>query len=230
MFPHIKYVLDKFRHKLPKDELKRLGKDLANKLVASDYKNNRVTDPTAQLNEKQARKIKTFSKEFLDKAVHKFEAQKQKPGQSGAAGTISADKPAADGKVDEAELSDVDMDDSPASRKRKHDADADTDLPDATPTADGPDVKRLKEDEAAAGGSATATPSPPPPPPPPPEEGGGSSSGAEMTEEQQALREQEEALERENEEAQRLEDEEEAQRTTNGEQQGPSRKQEVLSH
>lgn len=184
--------------------MKRLGKDVAKKLVDSDYKNNRVSDPTAKLNEKQARKVKTYVKEFLDRAVHKFAAQQK---QSGATEPAPADTTATTAE----EPSDVDME-SPASRKRKHD-DGDIELPDATPP-DGPDMKRLKDD---AGG--TATPSPPPPPPPPPEE------QAELSEEQKALREQERALERENEEAQRLEDE--AQRT-NGEEQ--NRTQEVLSH
>ncbi|KAM3446501.1 hypothetical protein MY3296_009625 [Beauveria thailandica] len=231
VFPHIKYVLDKFRHKLPKDDLKRLGKELSKKLVASDYKNSRVADPTAKLHEKQARKIKTYVKDFLDRAVHKYEAQKKEQGATGETGGSTANATtdlsgAADDKGDDAELSDMDMDDSPASRKRKHDDVADTELPDATPPADGPEMKRLKEDEVgAAAAAAAAMPSPPPPPPPPPQD-----EGAELTEEQQALREQERALERENEEAQRLEDE--AART-NGEQQQEqeqNRKQEVLSH
>lgn len=224
VFPHIKYVLDKFRHKLPKDDLKRLGKDLSKKFVASDYKNNRVADPTAKLNEKQARKVKTYSKDFLDRAVHKFEAQKKEQGEASGSMDNAATEPsgaADDDQGNDAELSDTNMDDSPASRKRKHDDvaedDADTDLPDATtPTTDGPEMKRLREDESGA----AATPSPPPPPPPPLQD-------AEPTEEQRALQEQERALERENEEAQRLEDE--AQRTTNGEPE-QNRKQEVLSH
>ena len=204
--------------------MKRLGKDLSKKFVASDYKNNRVADPTAKLNEKQARKVKTYSKDFLDRAVHKFEAQKKEQGDASGSTDNAATElsgAAGDNQGNDAELSDVNMDDSPASRKRKHDdvaeGDADTDLPDATtPTTDGPEVKRLREDE----GGAAATPSPPPPPPPPPQD-------AEPTEEQRALQEQERALERENEEAQRLEDE--AQRTTNGEPE-QNRKQEVLSH
>ena len=57
-------MLDKFRHKLPKDELKRLGKELSKKLSASDYKNNRVEDPSAELSDKQAQKIKKYVKEL----------------------------------------------------------------------------------------------------------------------------------------------------------------------
>lgn len=208
--------------------MKRWGKDLSKKLVASDYKNNRVRDPTAKLNEKQARKLKTYVKDFLDRAVHKYEAQKKEQGEAsgsvdntatGLSSTAASNK----GNDAEEQLSDMNMDDSPISRKRKHDdateGDADTDLPDATPTTDGPEMKRLREDEVGA----AATPSPPPPPPPPLQDEG----AEELTEEQKALREQERALEQENEEAQRLEDE--AQRTTNGEQK-QNRKQEVLSH
>ncbi|EGX90876.1 histone H3 lysine 36 (K36) methyltransferase [Cordyceps militaris CM01] len=229
LFPHIKHVLDKFRHKLPKDDLKRLGKDLAKKLVASDYKNGRVTDPTAKLSDKQIYKIKTYAKDFLDRAVQKYAVQKKDADASGlargSAETTAMELTGATDRGDDAELSDmdvdvdvdVDMDDSPASRKRKLDEAADTDLPDATPTADGPEMKRLKEDEVGT----AATPSPPPPPPPPPQD-----EDPELTEEQEALREQERALERENEEAQWLEDE--AQRA-NGEQE-QNRKQEVLSH
>ncbi|KAF4985174.1 hypothetical protein FGRMN_11271, partial [Fusarium graminum] len=72
LFPHIKHVLDKFRHKLPKEELKRFGKELAKKLVTSDYKNGRVGDPSAPLGDKQSKKMKKYVKEFLDRAVEKY--------------------------------------------------------------------------------------------------------------------------------------------------------------
>ncbi|KAF4956421.1 hypothetical protein FSARC_11557, partial [Fusarium sarcochroum] len=79
LFPHIKHVLDKFHHKLPKEELKRLGKDIAKKLVASDYKNNRVGDPGTPLSEKQAKKMKKYVHDFLDRAVEKYgDRQKRK--------------------------------------------------------------------------------------------------------------------------------------------------------
>ena len=87
-----------------------------------------------------------------------------------------------------------------AARKRKRDGDQ-LDSAIATPSDGGPEMKRLKEDEAVSLGAAT----PPPPPPPPPES---DTPASEVEDEQQrALVEQEEALIRENEEAQRLEDE-----------------------
>ena len=38
--------MNKYTRKLPKDDLKRLAKEISKKLVASDYKNNRISDPT----------------------------------------------------------------------------------------------------------------------------------------------------------------------------------------
>lgn len=95
LFPHVKYVVDKFKHKLPKDDLKRYAKDVslqsiipteriltwtaqvAKKLVNSDFKNNRVDDPT-QISEKQKKKVKQFCKDFFDKAVVKHRAHEKK--------------------------------------------------------------------------------------------------------------------------------------------------------
>ncbi|PNP38043.1 histone-lysine N-methyltransferase, H3 lysine-36 specific [Trichoderma gamsii] len=219
VYPPVKHVLDKFRHKLPKEELKRLGKDVARKLVASDYKNNRVSDPAAPLTEKQERNIKKYVKDFLDRAVAKYEAHHRKrtsePAQRSAGSeqattngkpASGADKPgdspdsSQDREVTAEDIVLSDMEEeSPegaADRKRKRDAEvlvASVDSP-----LDGPEMKRLKEDDPDGA-------TPPPPPPPPPE-----NPGAARTEEAQALLEQEEALVRENEEAQRLDEEEQA--------------------
>ncbi len=228
--------------------MKRLGKDIAKKLVASDYKNNRGRDPTAKLTDKQERKIKTYVKEFLDRAVHKYAAQKSegKGAENGGTQDQGAVQKASgspaqsprdinDGEqTGDGAMSDVDMD-SPGSRKRKReDGEGDGDVEgegegdnldtaNATPS-DGPDVKRLKEDD-----SSGAVASPPPPPPPPPTDE--PTDEAALTEEQKELREQEEALVRENEEAQRLEDEANANGDGAGiDERGQSRKQEVLSH
>lgn len=224
VFPPVKHVLDKFRNRLPKDELKRLGKEIAKKLVASDYKNNRVEDPTAKLSEKQMGKIKKYVKDFLDRAVEKFEShQKRKAGrdpQSHAngskgpddTGALGSEKPTdtptgsptgkggefgvVDGADDTIMTDGEEESPEGSERKRKRGTDMETaDSTGATPS-EGPDFKRLKEDETGGG-------SPPPPPPPPPE----SAMEETMSEEQKALQEQEEALMRENEEAQRLDDE-----------------------
>lgn len=212
VFPLVKYVVDKFRHKLPKDELKRLGKEIAKKLVASDYKNNRVSDPTARLTDKQERKIKSVVRDFLNRAVQKFGSQQ---GQNVAAPGDNATQ-AQPSKVEmDVDLSEVE-DDEPDGRKRKRVEDGeeamDTDK----------ENKRLKELETPE----SKEPSPPPPPPPPAE-----AANPEISKEQEALKEQEEALMRENEEAQRLEDEANHTEETKAEEHdAANRKQEVLSH
>ncbi|KAF7544274.1 hypothetical protein G7Z17_g10086 [Cylindrodendrum hubeiense] len=220
LFPHIKHVLDKFHHKLPKEELKRLGKDVAKKLVASDYKNDRVGDPSAALSDKQAKKMKKYVKDFLDRALEKYtehqqrkvarETQKPLRDPRAPRGTAKFNDAAGDSfdsfqsKADgimgddgeDVVLSDNEAVESSGSpdRKRKREVEV-ADSPSLTPS-DGPLTKRPREDEVDDA-------SPPPPPPPPPESDMEDVMGAE----QQALREQEEALMRENEEAQRLEDE-----------------------
>lgn len=246
--------MDKFRHKLPKEELKRLGKDVAKKLVASDYKNNRVNDPAAPLTEKQERNIKKYVKDFLDRAVAKYEAHHKRKAPETTSKGENGREPAANGKTtpdaekagespivssqeveavaEDIVLSDVD-DESPdgPDRKRKRDVEG-MEVAVSSPL-DGPDVKRVKEN-----GADGATP--PPPPPPPPE-----NPGATRTAEEQALLEQEEALMRENEEAQRLDEEEQARnketasrpslegptgQQTSMDEHGKPRQQELLGH
>ncbi|KAJ0162933.1 Histone-lysine N-methyltransferase, H3 lysine-36 specific [Colletotrichum tanaceti] len=219
LFPHVKYVIDKYRHKLPKDDLKRLGKDVCKKLVSSDYKGKRVQDPTTPLDQKQARKVKTYVKDFLDKAIVKFKQFEQEKEKASPAG--GADKPT-DGattrnglSVDTADVADEvmlsDMEDAglmgSPDRKRKRGGEEAAESLDPTPS-DEPSVKRLREDDVEDG------PTPPPPPPPPLGDLESTATPEEpMTEEQKALREQEEALMRENEESERLEEEAELTKT-----------------
>ncbi|KAF2454529.1 hypothetical protein BDY21DRAFT_291302, partial [Lineolata rhizophorae] len=70
LFPHIKYVMDKFKTKLPRDDLKRFAKEVSKKLVNSDFKNGRVEDPT-KISTKQEKQVKKFVKEYFEKAVAK---------------------------------------------------------------------------------------------------------------------------------------------------------------
>ncbi|KAK1975545.1 SET domain-containing protein [Colletotrichum cereale] len=225
LFPHVKYVIDKYRHKLPKDDLKRLGKDVCKKLVSSDYKGRRVQDPTTPLDQKQARKVKTYVKDFLDKAIVKFkhfEQEKEKaspvgevdkPGNANLASNgLGTDTGGAVTPVDVADdvmLSDMEDAGSTGSpeRKRKRGEEGAVEPLDLTPS-DEPLVKRLREDDVEDGAT------PPPPPPPPPADMESTATPEEpMTEEQRALREQEEALVRENEESERLEEEAELTKT-----------------
>ncbi|KAF4980967.1 hypothetical protein FDECE_17773, partial [Fusarium decemcellulare] len=213
LFPHIKHVLDKFHHKLPKEELKRLGKDVAKKLVSSDYKNNRVGDPSVSLNDKQAKKMKKYVKDFLDRAVEKYtEHQKRKAareaGRQSRDGQRPDEKPDRDAgstaddfvgstlakgdasmveDVDHVALSDNEGAGSSVSpdRKRKRETEG-TGSPSLT-SSDGPSMKRLREDEID-------DPSPPPSLPPPPQ----SAMEDVITAEHPALREHEDALMRAN--------------------------------
>ncbi|OAX79536.1 histone-lysine N-methyltransferase, H3 lysine-36 specific [Emergomyces africanus] len=83
IFPHVKYVMDKFKHKLPKEDLKRYGKEVGKKLVNSDFKNNRVDDPT-KVSDKQIKQIKKYCKEYFDKAVVKHRAYEKKKAEKKA--------------------------------------------------------------------------------------------------------------------------------------------------
>lgn len=164
--------------------------------MASDYKHNRVQNPSAALSEKQEYQIKRHVKQFMQRGVEKYRAMNgrgDEPPASAKTQEASATPRVSPGKdADDAPMSDADTPASSVERKRKREDEAENSAS-ATPS-EGRDMKRLRE---AEGSQAT-----PPPPPPPPAEVNG-----EAAEEQRALQEQEEALMRENEEAQRLEDE-----------------------
>jgi histone-lysine N-methyltransferase SETD2 len=200
--------MNKFRHKLPKDELKRLAKEISKKLVASDYKNKRVKDPTTMSGDK-ARGVKNYVKDFFDRAVVKHREHEKRKAERDARNTAQgpADalvEPAANDELstqvdDEVILTDVEDEEASvdsADRKRKRDGD-EAGSAYQTPS-DTPSLKRVKEDDAIT---------PPPPPPPPP---AADTPTTEMTEEERFMKEQEEALMRENEEAERLEEAEQS--------------------
>ncbi|KAK2803747.1 histone methyltransferase set2 [Onygenales sp. PD_10] len=185
LFPHIKYVVDKFKHKLPKDDLKRYAKDVAKKLVNSDFKNNRVDDPT-KVSDKQVKQVKKYCKDYFDKAVQKQRAYEKKKAEKRAReGKSAHGSSSGDGHVKREpsksqelrkEESDVDEDiqmsddeidkvedkkSSPLSvdsnnLKRKRDGDG------------GLDVMELDIDGMRASPSKRAKSVTPPPPPPPP--------------------------------------------------------------
>lgn len=201
--------MDKFHRKLPKEDLKKFARDVNKKLVASDYKNNRVDDPTS-ISSKQAKKVKAYVQDFFERALVKYTEQQRKMAQStarageGASQHSEAASPTAAPGKDSVGMSDVEGDgeedsspNSPSRRKRKRDGEAESPEETQTPS-ETPSVKRVKED-----GQPADIPSPPTPPPPP-------MDTPPTTEEERTRREQEEALMRENEEAQRLEDEAQA--------------------
>ncbi|KAI6380413.1 hypothetical protein MCOR25_001608 [Pyricularia grisea] len=223
IFPHIKYVADKYYKRLPKEDLKKFVKDVNKTLAASDYKHGRVKDPS-KVEEKQQSKIRKYTRDFLDKAVKKHELRQAEkdstnskkledgPGEpsgstlSGATEGSKISPPNADAGVqstnDSAPRS-VDSPDSSATdlkRKRgeSHDVEnvegAAADLtPGYTPLA-----KRVKETDVEE-------PSPPPPPPtPPPLDELDDAVRMEEATEGRRLREHEDELRLENEEAHRL--------------------------
>ncbi|KAK8124836.1 SET domain-containing protein [Apiospora kogelbergensis] len=153
LFPHVKYVMDKFRHKLPKDDLKKFGKEINKKLVSSDYKNKRVDDPTT-ITDKQEKKIKKYVKEYFDKAVQKYTAHERKKVdrtvQSGDATSMdlgsSFDTSAQDAEV--ILTDDEDAAPTPASSERKRKREDDAGSATATPV-DFAERERLREQEAA---------------------------------------------------------------------------------
>lgn len=68
--------MNKYKNKIPKEDLKRFAKEIAKKLVASDFKAGRVNDPT-KIDERQQKKVKEFCKQFFDKAYHKHKKHEQ---------------------------------------------------------------------------------------------------------------------------------------------------------
>jgi histone-lysine N-methyltransferase SETD2 len=62
--------MQKFTKQLPKDDLKKFAKEVGKKLVASDFKNGRIDDPT-KISEKQEKKVKAYVRQFFEKAVEK---------------------------------------------------------------------------------------------------------------------------------------------------------------
>ncbi|KAI1777735.1 hypothetical protein F4818DRAFT_324066 [Hypoxylon cercidicola] len=215
LFPHVKYVMDQFRRKLSKEEIKKFAKEVSKKLVASDYKNKRVDDPTS-ITEKQEKKVKKYVRDFFDRAVEKKKIYDMKKAERATSGhDISQATPVSqpietptakgDGDVVMTDEEDVSLTPNSLDRKRKREDDV-VESPSLTPS-ETPSMKRLKEDEGDI-------PSPPPPPPPPldgeaaldmvtdPVQMLGEQEEAQLVAaeaERQKLREEEAALERENE-------------------------------
>lgn len=220
--------MDKFRGKLPKEDLKKFAKEIGKKLVASDFKHNRVEDPT-KITDKQEKKVRKYVKEFFDKAVAKKIAhdklkvdKKQHLSTNGNSTNItSSNTPSrrVDADTDDSikieETDGMDLSDDgeetgqavlsvPASPSLDTPSDEGLkrkrdDLRDSFDTNPfGTPIKRIKEEDMEG------LPSPPPPPPPPPAEDMimQMDEDAELAAQEEALmRENEEALMRENEDA-----------------------------
>ncbi|KAJ6122610.1 Histone-lysine N-methyltransferase H3 lysine-36 specific [Penicillium capsulatum] len=156
LHPHIKPVVDQYKHRIPKEHLKRFAKETAKKLVEGDYKKKRVTDPT-KISEKHQQTVKSYCKAFFDKAAAKHKARQQQKSDKHPAGDTPADD--ADVKMSDDEavpegsaISPVD-DDATASLKRKRSGGS---LDGAN--GDHDNISEFKRQKST----------PPPPPPPPP--------------------------------------------------------------
>lgn len=68
--------MNKYKNKIPKEDLKRFAKEIAKKLVNSDFKAGRVKDPT-KIDERQQKKVKDFCRQFFDKAYQKHKKHEQ---------------------------------------------------------------------------------------------------------------------------------------------------------
>lgn len=144
-----------------------MSKDITKKLVESDYKHKRVSDP-AKMDRKYSHAAKKYTAEFLNKAVKRNveKRKKEREGQkmavatkNGAISTAagSTTPPSADLKFEEDEeevqVSDDEMPDAEEEQnvaKRKRDSETP-----ATPAESDAGTKKLKVE------------APPPPPPPP---------------------------------------------------------------
>ncbi|KXJ94304.1 hypothetical protein Micbo1qcDRAFT_193511 [Microdochium bolleyi] len=231
----VKHVMDKYRGRLPKEDLKKFAKEVSKKLVASDYKHKRVDDPT-NISEKQKSKVRKHVKDYFDRAVEKYTVHEK---QKGASATQNRQKPEdtesgpldlAKGEDDTVMTDDEakdDVDSTPDSLQLKRKRDEDATISAAMTPTEPASIKRLKGN---GGDDESETPSPPPPPPPPPYGEGADQDSVALQAAEEAerekLREQEAALERENELNMRDFEREQGQ----DQQQNGSRGQEVLSH
>ncbi|RDL39325.1 Histone-lysine N-methyltransferase [Venustampulla echinocandica] len=201
LFPHIKYVMQKFTKQLPKEDLKKFAKEVGKKLVASDFKNSRVEDPT-KISEKQEKKVKKYVRDYFEKAVEKRKIldkkKREKLVANGTSSPSNADpkddpssQPEMNGKVVSELEAEMDVDEEQAKEDSDMDlsgADRDTltqatqATPSEPPTSPSPDLKRKREAEEDTLNTEDTESNKrlkegdddvptPPPPPPPPAEG-----------------------------------------------------------
>lgn len=186
--------MNKYKHKIPKDDLKRFAKDVAKKLVASDYKAGRVENPT-KISEKQQKKVKAYCKDYFEKAASKYKkleeekaAKRDKHGHSSPKASSShptpihspshmidqtiRDTPKKEEEDEDVKMSDIEdhemMPLSP-SESTKYDSlkrKRSTDL-DALMKEEEDELTKSPAKKPNLDTSAISTPPPPPPPAPP---------------------------------------------------------------
>jgi hypothetical protein len=143
-------VTSNYRKKLEKQEIKRLSKEVAQKLVRGDYKSGRVKDPTAKISSNHENTIRKMVKDFMDKAVKKKEERlRLKAAQGGTKSDLTNESPSTPQALN-GDANDASPADSVSDLKRKRDEEAQSGSPKRTRTS-----TEIQE-------------SAPPPPPPPP--------------------------------------------------------------
>ncbi|KAJ9500595.1 histone methyltransferase set2 [Exophiala xenobiotica] len=174
LFPHILHAMSKYKHKIPKDDLKRFGKEISKKLVASDYKAGRVKNPT-KIDERQQKKVKEFCRQFFEKAYQKHKKHEaEKAVRDKGKKTPAAPSPAESPDADDATPEDMKMSDV-----EDEDENVEATLNAQSPserTANGTLKRKRVEDEGRDENESESVDSPstkvevdtPPPPPPPP--------------------------------------------------------------
>lgn len=184
--------MNKFKHKLPRDELKKFAKELGKKLVESDFKHKRVGDPT-KVNEKTERGVKKYAKDYFDKCVVRHREHEKKKADRRASkeakakvnGDSGSYTPPGEPMAATEEADTIEDDDEDIKLELNEDImdDVNDDEEDNTPT----DLKRKRESVALHDdvlvkgeddGDSPSSPkklrsedpqqAPPPPPPPPP--------------------------------------------------------------
>ena len=165
---HIRSTIDKFKPKIERNDLKRLAKEVTKKLVESDYKYKRVSDPS-KMDKKYTQAAKKYAAEYLNKFHKKTIDRKREEYYAKKAAAAAKKSSAASPEAtttppepemilddeEEVQVSDDDMaegDEQQNVSKRKRDSETP-----ATPAESESGMKKLKVDLGAA---------PPPPPPP----------------------------------------------------------------
>ena len=177
--------MDKFKGKLPKEDLKRFAKEISKKLVSSDYKNHRVEDPT-KISSKKEKQVKAYVKDYFDKAAkkhkereHRRAERKAKQASTGKSTTAESDGQSAKAHEGSDIEEDATISDDDEDCRQKVESTTPMTPMDMVFTGEG--LKRKREGGDDADGALTdamstpskfmrsGTPPPPPPPPMPPE-------------------------------------------------------------
>ncbi len=175
--------MNKYHKKLPREDLKKHAKDVSKAIVRSDYKHNRVVDPTV-LTRDVEKSAKKYVNDYFAKAVKKraeYEVRRRAKAEAncGVDGGENA-KPKSEGTTptdtpSESQQKKLEDDEEDVKMKMSDDDDHDVSMgpsnhdgaQDLKRKHDEPhdeDAKRLKEEGDSQ--SQESFPTPPPPPPP----------------------------------------------------------------